>query len=133
MSETSFLIHFTVLPNGIKANLAILKHCKPNGIPRMVIQKIQPINAEPIASSNPEKINHRILRMREPPPPPYSTSFPNGKNARLANLKHCKPIGIPTIVIHHKIPAMNQPSPINIPANRNQIRLPRHPISVSLL
>ena len=38
-------------------------------------------------------------------PFPYTISFPNGQNARVANLKHCRPTGIPIIVIHHMHPA----------------------------
>ena len=48
-----------------------------------------------MASGIPLIISHTILARMDIVPPPYSTSFPNGKNAKPANLKHCKPIGIP--------------------------------------
>lgn len=52
----------------------------------------------------PKKIIQIILANRDGTPPPYSISFPNGANANDANLKHCLPYGIPTIVIHHNTP-----------------------------
>lgn len=120
--------YLIVAPKGIKASLAILKCCKPKGIPIIVIQKIIPNTAETIAIGIPVTIIHIIFRIKEPAPPPYTISFPKGKKLRLANLKHCKPIGIPIIVIHHKQPASIQLSPLKKPPNINQIKLPKHPI-----
>lgn len=77
-----------VAPKGINANLAILKCCKPNGIPIIVMQKITPNKAEPIAIGIPVINNHIIFKIREPAPPPYTTSFPKGKKDSPANLKH---------------------------------------------
>jgi len=49
-------------------------------------------------------------------------------NAKLANLKHCKPYGIPIIVIHHKIPESSQPRPLINPPNINHNMFPKNPI-----
>ena len=56
------------------------------------------------------------------------TSFPNGKKLKEANLKHWTPIGIPTMVIHHRHPASSHPSPLIQPPKRNHNKLPRQPI-----
>ena len=117
-------------PNGISASFAILKHCNPNGIPTMVMQKTQPITAAAAANSIPETRSQMIFSNNEPAPPPYSISLPNGKNARLANLNHCIPIGIPTIVMHHKMPAISHPIPNKNPPKTNQSKLPKHPKAI---
>lgn len=119
-------------PKGINASLAILKHCNPKGMPIIVMQNKPPIRADSIASGRPDIKSQMRFRRKEPKPPPYTTSFPKGKKARLANLKHCMPIGIPTIVIHHRQPASTQLMPITNPPNRNHIRLPRQPIILYL-
>ena len=71
---------------------------------------------------------------------PYKISFPNGQNAKVANLKHCRPTGIPIIVIHHMQPAKIHASPPSNPPNINQRILPivlmttsPHPMSNILL
>lgn len=38
----------------------------------------------------------------------YSIVAPNGIRASPANLKHCSPTGIPTIVMHHKTPTKKE-------------------------
>ena len=55
---------------------------------------------------------------------PYTISFPNGQNAKAANLKHYRPTGIPIIVIHHMHPAKNQARPPSNPPNINKRILP---------
>ena len=75
-------------PNGINANLANLKCCNPNGIPMIVIHNTRPNAACSNANQKPDTTNHITFNKKEPTPPPYSTSFPNGKKLRLANLKH---------------------------------------------
>ena len=65
-----------------------------------------------------------MLASRLTAPPPYTTSFPNGKNARLANLKHCRPIGIPMIVMHHRQPDNTHASPLKSPPQTNQSMFP---------
>ena len=118
----------TEAPNGINASLAILKHCIPIGMPIIVKLHRHPINAASAASSKPLAISQRIFSSIVPAPPPYRTSFPKGKKLSCANLKHCMPTGIPTMVMHQSTPAKTQPSPSQIPPNRNQIKFPRHPI-----
>lgn len=81
-----------------------------------------------MASGIPLIISHTILARMDIVPPPYSTSFPNGKKAREANLKHCLPIGKPIIVIHHITPEKNQQIPCHNPPHKNQIIFPRQPI-----
>lgn len=115
-------------PNGISASLASLKHCNPNGIPTIVTQNKTPFNTDPSASGIPVTIIQMMFNKNEPAPPPYITSFPNGKKANAANLKHCFPIGIPIIVIHQRTPAIVHPSPIQSPPNKNHNRFPRHPM-----
>ena len=57
-------------------------------------------------------------------PSEYEISFPNGKKLRLANLKHCKPTGIPTMEMHQSKPITSQASPPRNPTRINQIKLP---------
>ena len=88
----------------MKESLAILKNCFPNGIPTIVMHQIQPTIRFPSAISHPKNIIHIRFTRNENMPFPYTISFPNGQNARVANLKHCRPTGIPIIVIHHMHP-----------------------------
>ena len=118
MWERSYtiLLYTTDAPKGIKDSLAILKHC----FPRIVMHQRQPRMQYPIAISRPKKMIQIRLTRKEKPPPPYTTSFPNGKKARLANLKHCRPTGMPMMVMHQRQPASTQASPPINPPNRNQ-------------
>ena len=85
-------------PKGISASLASLKHCIPKGMPIMVMQKSNPLSANPKAIGKPVTISHRIFIKMEAAPPPYTTSLPKGIKERLANLKHCRPMGMPIMV-----------------------------------
>jgi|BioPla2DNA2_1021312.scaffolds.fasta_scaffold09396_3 hypothetical protein len=114
-------------PKGIKANLAILKCCNPKGIPTTVIQRNIPKTADSMARGIPVTSNHMIFNKKEPTPPPYSTSFPKGKKQSPANLKHCNPTGIPTMVMHQTTPASSQLIPLMKPPQINQIIFPRQP------
>ena len=62
--------------------------------------------------------------------------FPSGEykpqKDSFESLKHCSPIGIPTIVMHQKIPARIQPRPLSSPPQISQIIFPSKVISVSL-
>lgn len=116
----TILLYTTDAPKGIKDSLAILKHCFPIGMPRIVMHQRQPRMQYPIAISRPKKMIQIRLTRKEKPPPPYTTSFPNGKKARLANLKHCRPTGMPMMVMHQRQPASTQASPPINPPNRNQ-------------
>ena len=119
-----FFYPITLAPNGMKESLAILKNCFPNGIPTIVIHHIQPTIRFPSAISHPKNIIHIRFTRNENMPFPYTISFPNGQNARVANLKHCRPTGIPIIVIHHMHPAKTQAKPPSNPPNINQRILP---------
>lgn len=118
-----------VAPNGIKDNLANLKNCNPNGIPIIVMHSRQPEITFPTAIGIPQKISQIMLAISETVPPPYAISLPKGQNPIEANLKHCRPNGIPMIVQQHKIPEMIHPKPQKKPPKTNQITLPKHPIS----
>ena len=124
--------YFTTAPNGISASFANLKNCFPNGIPIIVIQRTQPHTAFATAIGIHVRISQKIFAIRLTAPPPYSISFPNGKNASPANLKHCLPIGIPTIVMHHKHPASSHESPDAKPPNMNHNTFPRQLIFIPL-
>ena len=108
----------------MKESLAILKNCFPNGIPTIVMHQIQPTIRFPSTISHPKNIIHIRFTKNENMPFPYTISFPNGQNARVANLKHCRPTGIPIIVIHHMHPAKTQARPPSNPPNINQRILP---------
>ena len=119
-----------VAPKGINANFISLKCCLPKGIPIIVIQRITPQDKCSSESGIPVVSSQMIFKIREGVPPPKLTSFPNGKKERLANLKHCIPIGIPIMVIHQRIPTKNQLRPLSNPPQKNQRIFPRHPIQI---
>lgn len=96
----------------------------------IVMHRIHPQTTSAIAIGIPVKSSQNIFAIRLIAPPPYVTSLPNGKNASPANLKHCKPIGIPMIVIHHPIPAITHESPAAKPPNINHKIFPSIPISL---
>ena len=93
----------------------------------MVIHMMQPHNRECSAIGIPKKMAQMIFSKKLPSPPPYVTSFPNGKSARPANLKHCMPTGIPTMVMHQIHPAIKYPSALTRPPQSIHIIFPyRH-------
>lgn len=92
------------------------------------MHRIHPQTTSAIAIGIPVKSSQNIFAIRLIAPPPYVTSLPNGKNASPANLKHCKPIGIPMIVIHQPIPAITHESPAAKPPNINHKIFPSIPI-----
>lgn len=120
----TIILYMTDAPKGIRDSLASLKHCFPIGMPRIVMHQRQPRMQYPIAISRPKKMIQIRLTRKEKPPPPYTTSFPNGKKARLANLKHCSPTGMPMMVMHQRHPASTQARPPINPPNRNQRTFP---------
>lgn len=82
-------LHYMIeAPNGIRASFASLKCCNPNGIPITVMHNKQPNVTCSNASGIPDTRIHIIFTRNETVPPPYTISFPNGKNDILANLKH---------------------------------------------
>jgi hypothetical protein len=117
--------YYTILaPNGMKASFASLKHCSPNGTPIIVQHSIRPFAAAHTAKGRPPKIIQSIFAASEGAPPPYSTFFPNGASAREANLKHCRPIGMPIIVTHHKRPVTPHARACHIPPHNIHMMLP---------
>ena len=100
----------------------------------MIVQhKITPTIAFPTAIGIPDTISQIIFASRLTAPPPYMTSFPNGQKDSPANLKHCRPIGIPMIVMHHKQPAAIHASPLRNPPQINHNIFPRNLIICFLL
>lgn len=97
------------------------------------MHRIHPQTTSAIAIGIPVKSSQNIFAIRLIAPPPYVTSLPNGKNASPANLKHCKPIGIPMIVIHQPIPAITHESPAAKPPNINHKIFPSIPMSSPLV
>ena len=51
----------TVFPNGASESLAILKNCRPNGIPTIVIHQMHPAKIHASPPNMPLNINHRIF------------------------------------------------------------------------
>lgn len=82
----------------------------------------------PSEENNPDQIDQN-----ENTPFPYTTSLPNGQNASVANLKHCIPTGIPTMVIHQIHPAKIHDSPPSRPPKRNHRILPKNLIFFSFV
>lgn len=87
-----------------------------------------PLIQWPSASQNPLITNQRIFTKNELVLVLYTTFLPNGQKLNPASLKHCRPIGIPTIVMHQSTPAKSQAKPPAKPPKINQIIFPRHPI-----
>lgn len=133
-SVLSQINYFSMIcaPNGIKASFASLNCCLPNGMPIMVIQSRPPHIRCSSASGIPETSIQIIFSSNDTAPPPYSTSFLNGKKLTDASLKHCLPIGMPTIVRHQIQPARSQLSPLNTPPNINHKKLPNDDIFIPL-
>ena len=123
----------TLAPNGIRDRRASLKNCLPNGIPTMVMHHSNPTIRLPSAISHPKKTIQIRLIKNENIPFPYTTSLPNGQNANVANLKHCIPTGIPTMVIHQIQPAKIHESPPSSPPKRNHRILPKNLIFFSFV
>ena len=99
----------------------------------MVTHMMHPHKRECSAIGIPKKMAQIIFSKKLPSPPPYVTSFPNGKSARPANLKHCMPTGIPTMVMHQMHPAIKYPSALTRPPQSIHIIFPRQPIKFSFL
>ena len=86
----------------------------------------QPIRKLPSAIHQPFTMNQITFTRKETAPPPYSILLPNGQNDIAANLKHCRPYGIPTTVMHHNAPDKTQAIPLINPPNMNQQILPNN-------
>ena len=100
-----FNFYLKSCPNGNNTKAAILKYCKPNGIPTIVIQKIIPVTANVRHCSHPNKIAHKTFKIVLPLLAlTLTTCLPKDQKKNFPNLKYCKPIGIKTIVIQHNAP-----------------------------
>ena len=88
------------------------------------MHQTQPIRKFPKAIHQPFIRNQITLTRNDTAPPPYSIRLPNGQNEMVANLKHCSPYGIPTIVMHHNAPDKTHAIPLIKPPKINQQILP---------
>ena len=112
------------LPASDVANNDLLLHG-----PIIVIQNVQPSVIASNASGIPLIKIQIIFSKKDTLPPPYSISLPNGNITNAANLKHCTPIGIPTMVMHQKIPINAQLIARINPPKINQSIFPKHDIN----
>ena len=119
-------------PNGRSDSFAILKNCFPNGMPMIVMHQSSPKIRFSRAIHTPKNTTQITFASIDTAPPPYCTSFPNGKNESDANLKHCFPYGIPIIVMHQSAPETSHESPLKKPPNINHKILPIVPIFLLL-
>ena len=94
----------------------------------IVMHSSKPLHNAVNAKGIPLKIIHRIFAIKDKVFPPYSTSLPKGKKARVASLKHCRPIGMPIIVMLHKTPAIPHERPCHRPQHKNHMIFPKQPI-----
>jgi hypothetical protein len=122
--KKNYLTTIISAPKGIIASLAILKHCRPKGIPMIVAQQRIPKTQYIIASSMPPKTNQRIFNNTLPMESEKTISFPKGKKLKPANLKHWNPTGNPIIVTHQRSPMINQVRPPIKPGTINHNKLP---------
>ena len=93
-SSHSFLILPISLPNGVKAIAASLKCCLPNGIPMMVMQKINPAITCSSASHIPPNKNQRTFMPVLRQPVEFCllrTSLPKGHRA--SDAQPTNPVG----------------------------------------
>lgn len=97
-------------------------------MPMMVQHSKIPFSRAVSANGMPLMNIQNTLAIKEIVLPPYCTSLPKGQKAKEASLKHCLPMGIPIMVMHHRIPASTQERPCHSPQHRNQMIFPKHPI-----
>lgn len=115
------------MPNGENARFISLKCCLPNGMPIMVIQNNKPKNKCVSTIQKPPKISQITFIIVERQPVFEEVSVilnPKGASPTTANLKHCMPKGIPTMVRHRISPPKMYWKKINIPPKMIQIMLP---------
>lgn len=114
-------------PNGENARFINLKCCLPNGIPTIVIHNRMPKNRCVSAIQKPPNISQMIFIMVDKQPVLEEVSViltPKGARPTNANLKHCSPNGIPTIVRQRIRPPIIYSKKMNIPPKIIQIMLP---------
>jgi len=114
-------------PKGEKARFISLKCCLPKGIPTMVRHNSTPKKRWVSTIQKPPEISQMIFIKVERQPVLLEVSViltPKGAKPTNANLKHCKPHGIPTMVRHKMSPPNIYSKKINIPPKMIQIKLP---------
>ncbi len=95
------------LPKGISDNSTSFRCCFANGIPIMVINSRQANTMCTNAVYQPPQSIQIMLKSTGRQPlllRPFTTRLPNGHNTMAAILKHCKPNGMPIMVMHSTIP-----------------------------
>lgn len=90
----------------------------------MVKHKTIPTPTSSNAKGTPPNISHNTLSNSDPLLRVNSISFPNGAAETLANLKHCRPTGMPTIVIDQRMPNNPQLRKDMNPPKINQAMFP---------
>lgn len=104
-----------------------LKCCLPNGIPTMVRHNKIPKTRCVKTTQMPPKISQMIFIRVDKQPVLLAVSViltPNGARPTKANLKHCKPNGIPTMVRQRINPPSIYSRKIKNPPKTIQMRLP---------
>jgi hypothetical protein len=114
-------------PKGVSARPAILKCCKPKGIPIIVIHNNSP-NIKCVRLIHIPPINIQTIFIKtdkQPPDPLFSvTLLPKGHNDNMANLSVYNPNGIPIMVTISIILANKYSRAIIIPPKISQIMFP---------
>ena len=110
-------------PNGQRASMASLRHCRPNGMPIILMKNMKAAMQYKIASHQPTMSSHKTFIMGCAPKS-GSTSEPKGRNVRRANFKHCIPNGIPMIVKQSSRPDISHISAGMKPTSKIQKILP---------
>lgn len=75
-------------PKGISASCANLKHCTPNGMPKMVTHQASPTMHEIKVSSQPKMSIHNTFKIKLVVQFSKITFLPNGQITNEVNLKH---------------------------------------------
>lgn len=120
----------TTAPKGKNASFIILKHWMPLGMPIIVTQFIIPETRYMKANSQPPKTAQMTfamgcaLKLR-------ITDLPKGKRDSLAALKHCKPRGMPMMVMQRRRPRSAQTRARARPPKMNQIMFAINRITVT--
>ena len=104
-----------------------LKCCLPNGMPTIVSHKSIPKTRWVNTTQMPPKTNQIMFIRVDKQPVLLEVSViltPNGARPTNANLKHCRPNGIPTMVRQRIKPPTMYSRKITNPPKTIQIRLP---------
>lgn len=119
----------TLRPNGDNANRIILKCCRPQGIPTMVMHSTHPQNRWLSSTRKPPNISHikSSGRKRHPMAADDADSVdePNGQRHRSPSRNVCHAHGIPIIVHASARLPVKYPTAHSKPPNTSQMILPR--------